>query len=113
MKDGTDMPMNISGIHLPIDGPPTGGLSSAKRVVKRTLSSRWVTPAWAALGRGRVTFLTLHRFAEPEYGLYGHERALVRDALRRLRKEGYSLLAADDAVRRLRDGRDIPRRSVV
>jgi peptidoglycan/xylan/chitin deacetylase (PgdA/CDA1 family) len=105
--------MNVSGVHLPIDGPPRGALSSAKRRVRRALASRLLTPVWSTLIRDRVAFLTLHRFAEPEHGLFGHDLGLVRQALERLRREGYALLSVDDAMRRLLGNEGFPPRSVV
>lgn len=105
--------MNVSGVHYPIDGPRRGPLSAAKRTVRRTLTARWLTPAWDALAAGRVAFLTLHRFAEPERGFFGHDLATMRRGLERLRRERCALMDAGEAVRRLAAGEEFPQRTVV
>ena len=105
------MAMNVSGIYTPLDAP-RGAVGAARRTVARTiartLSARWLAPAWAPLARERVAFITLHRFAEPEHGLFGHERELFRRGLERLRKDRYALLAVDEAVRLLAEGARFP-----
>ena len=105
--------LNVSGIPGPIDGDPRGPVTTAKRAIARTLSSRWVAPAWAAIARDRVAFLTLHRFAEPENRVYGHDPAELRVALERLRRERYDLIGVEEAVHRLAEGTGFRRRSVV
>ena len=57
--------------------------------------------------------MMLHRFAEPEHGLFGHDPDLFRRALERLRRDGYAMLTVTEAVHRLTEGRGFPRRSVV
>jgi peptidoglycan/xylan/chitin deacetylase (PgdA/CDA1 family) len=108
--------MNVSGLYTPLDAP-TGALRTARRTLVRTaahtLGSRWFRPAWAPLERARAAFVTLHRFAEPELGFFGHDRELFRRGLERLRKDGYALLGVDDAMRRLADGSGFPKRAVV
>ena len=110
--------MNVSGYFHPIDQPRRGGRLSrvekaVKRVAKRTLTSRWMAHAWAPLIRDRVAFIMLHRFAEPEYQLFGHDRELFRRTLARLRRDGYAMLTVEDAVRRLVEGHGFPQRSLV
>jgi peptidoglycan/xylan/chitin deacetylase (PgdA/CDA1 family) len=108
--------MNASGVHHPID-PPRGLVADANRAVKRfakrTLTSRWVSAAWAPFIRDCVTFVMLHRFAEPDYGLLGHERRAFKRVLEQLRRHRYAMLSVDEAVRRLMEGVDLPARSVV
>jgi len=109
--------MNVSGIHHPIDRPPGSPLNTFKRTVKeavkQTVTSRWMSSAWTPLIRDRPPFVMLHRFAEPDNGLFGHDRALFRRALERLRRDGYAMLTVTDAVHRLTEGLGFPRRSVV
>ena len=113
---GVPMAMNVSGIYTPLDAP-RGAVGAARRTVARTvartLSARWLAPAWAPLARERVAFVTLHRFAEPEHGLFGHDRELFRRGLERLRKDRYALLAVDEAVRLLAEGARFPERAIV
>lgn len=109
--------MNVSGIHHPIHQPHRTPLNTLKRsvkdAVKQTVTSRWMSSAWKPLIRDRATFVMLHRFAEPEYGLFGHEPELFRRALERLRRDGYAMLTVTEAVHRLSEGRGFPKRSVV
>ncbi len=109
--------MNVSGIHHPIDRPRHSPLNTFKRTVKeavkQTVISRWMSSAWTPLIRDRAPFVMLHRFAEPEHGLFGHDRTLFRRALERLRRDGYAMLTVTEAVHRLTEGRGFPRRSVV
>ena len=105
--------MNVSGLYDPIDGPRGGSLHAAKRTVARTLSANWLAPAWAPLARERVAFITLHRFAEPDLGLFGHDRELFRRGLERLRHDGYALMSVAEAARRLTEGLGFAKRTVV
>lgn len=109
--------MNVSGIHHPIDMPRRTPLNTIKRsvkdAVKQTVTSRWMSSAWKPLIRDRAAFVMLHRFAEPEYGLFGHDPELFRHALERLRSDGYAMLTVTEAVHRLTEGRGFPKRSVV
>ena len=105
--------MNVSGMPHEIDGPRAGPVPAAKRLIVKTLASRWLAPAWTPLTRDRVAFVTLHRFAEPDFGLFGHDPKLFRRVLERLRREGYALLSVDEAVRRLIERQGFDRPSVV
>ncbi len=109
--------MNVSGIHHPIDRPRRSQLDTFKRTVKeavkQTVTSRWMSSAWTPLIRDSAPFVMLHRFAEPENGLFGHDRELFRRALERLRHDGYEMLTVTEAVRRLTEGEGFPRPSVV
>ena len=105
--------LNVSGIPDPLAGKPPGPVATAKRAIARTLSSRWMAPAWAAIAQDRVAFLTLHRFAEPEAGVYGHDPAILRLALERLRRERYDLIGVSEALHRLTERTGFRKRSVV
>jgi peptidoglycan/xylan/chitin deacetylase (PgdA/CDA1 family) len=108
--------MNASGVHHPIDRPHglvADASRAVRRLAKRTLTSRWVSKAWAPLIRDRVTFVMLHRFAEPDRGILGHDREDFRKVLEQLRRQRYALLSLEDAVQRLLDGKGFPTRSVV
>jgi peptidoglycan/xylan/chitin deacetylase (PgdA/CDA1 family) len=109
--------MNVSGYFHPIDQARGGRFArvekAVKRVARRTIASRWLSHAWAPLIRDRVAFIMLHRFAEPEYGSFGHDREAFRGTLERLRRDGYAMLTVEDAVQRLVERRGFPHRSVV
>jgi len=105
--------LNVSGIPDPLAENSRGAVATAKRAIARTLSSRWVAPAWGAIAQDRVAFLTLHRFAEPENGVYGHDPALLRLALERLRRERYDLIGVSEAMHRLGERTGFRKRSVV
>lgn len=68
---------------------------------------------WVPLSRERVSIFALHRFATPDVGVQGHDPALLRRTLARLRRERYSILSLEDAVRRLRERSAFPRCSLV
>lgn len=85
----------------------------SKRALQKFLSTPWLTPVWSAIVADRITIFTLHRFSVPDVGVQGHEPALIRTTLERLRRERYSLISVEEAVACLRDGAGIPRRAVV
>ena len=85
----------------------------AKRLLHGALSSPLVAPLWSPLSRDRVAIFALHRFAVPEMGVEGHDPVLLRSALERLRRERYSILSLEDAVRRLRERTGFPPSSIV
>ena len=74
-----------------------------KRTIARVLAADPIARLWSPLLRGRVTVFTLHRFAQPEYDIAGHDSSLLRATLARLRRERYDLLSLEDAIGRARD----------
>jgi peptidoglycan/xylan/chitin deacetylase (PgdA/CDA1 family) len=88
-------------------------LSGAKLALKGTLGSSWLGPIWSPLTAGRVAIFAMHRFADPELGVHGHDPAELATALERLRRERYHVMELADAVRRLQHGEPLPRRAVV
>ena len=97
--------------------PRTSGIPNVRHMSKlalqKFLSAPWFTPIWSAIGSDRITIFTLHRFAVPDLGVEGHEPALIRATLGRLRRERYSLISVEDAVNLLQNGGEIPGRAVV
>ena len=85
----------------------------SKRSLQKFLSATWITPIWAATVRDRITVFTLHRFAIPDVGVEGHQPAMLRGTLERLRRERFSLISVEDAVACLREGGPIPEKAVV
>jgi len=55
----------------------------------------------------------LHRFTAPEIGVQGHDPALLCKTLEQLRRERYTILSLEEAVRRLRERLGFPPRSLV
>ena len=72
-----------------------------------------MTPIWSAASADRITIFALHRFAVPDLGVEGHEPALMRATLDRLRRERYSLISIEEAVTCLQAGAAIPKKAVV
>jgi peptidoglycan/xylan/chitin deacetylase (PgdA/CDA1 family) len=90
-----------------------GSMTTTKRLLHEVLGSRCVTPVWVPLSRQRVSIFALHRFATPDGEVSGHDPALLRTTLERLRRERYTILSLEEAVRRLRERSGFPRCSVV
>lgn len=85
----------------------------SKRALQKFLSAPWITPIWSAIVADGITIFAMHRFAVPDLGVEGHEPALIRTTLERLRRERYSLISVEDAVGCLQDGAGIPKKAVV
>jgi peptidoglycan/xylan/chitin deacetylase (PgdA/CDA1 family) len=64
------------------------------------------------LMRGRAAIFMLHRFAQPEAGIEGHDPSQLRATLARFRREGYELVPLADLFRRLGGEGPPPWRSV-
>jgi peptidoglycan/xylan/chitin deacetylase (PgdA/CDA1 family) len=60
-------------------------------------------PALRVLGRGLVSIFTLHRFADPQLGIAGHDAAALRDRLAYLRRHRYRLIGLMDVLRILEE----------
>jgi peptidoglycan/xylan/chitin deacetylase (PgdA/CDA1 family) len=88
-------------------------MTATKRLLHDVLSSRCVSPVWVPLSRQRVSIFALHRFATADGEVAGHDPALLRSTLERLRRERYTILTLQDAVRRLRERAAFPRCSLV
>ncbi len=72
--------------------------------LSRVMSADVFAPALRTLGRGLVTIFTLHRFADPDLGVVGHDPAALRDHLAYLRRHRYRLLSLTDVIRELEEG---------
>jgi peptidoglycan/xylan/chitin deacetylase (PgdA/CDA1 family) len=88
-------------------------MPTMKRLLQKTLSSQYITPLWAPLSRNRIPIFMLHRFAVPEMGVQGHDPVMLRETLEQLRREHYTILSLEEAVRRLQERLDFPDRSLV
>lgn len=82
----------------------TGSL--ARRLLLRLMGAESVAPALRRFGRGLVSILMLHRFADPRLGVVGHDPVALRDHLAYLRRHRYRLLSLTDVLRLLEDGND-------
>jgi peptidoglycan/xylan/chitin deacetylase (PgdA/CDA1 family) len=87
-------------------------MTTTKRLLHDVLSSRCVSPMWVPLSRERVSIFTLHRFTTPDGEVRGHDPSLLRRTLERLRRERYTILSLEEAVRRLRERSGFPRCSL-
>lgn len=70
--------------------------------------ARLLTP----LLRERATIFMFHRFLDPERGVVGHDPAVLRAALERLRKGRHSLVSLPDLFRAMAEGTPLPPRAV-
>ncbi len=84
-------------------GRPTGPVNRSPNLLFRLVAADAVAPALRALGRGLVSIFTLHRFANPEQGVVGHDPAALRDQLAYLRRHRYRLLGLTDVLRLIED----------
>ena len=82
-------------------------LSRSRRLLLRLTGADRLAPALKAVGRGLLSILMLHRFTQPEVGVFGTDPATLRDQLAYLRRHRYRLLSLTDMVSLLegRDGR--------
>jgi peptidoglycan/xylan/chitin deacetylase (PgdA/CDA1 family) len=74
----------------------------------RLIGADALAPGLRALGRGRVSIFTLHRFADPDVGAAGHDPAMLREQLRYLRRHRYRLLSMSEVLEFLADGAERP-----
>src|SRR5437763_4645722 len=79
-------------------------LSLSRRFLLRVMGAEIVAPALRTFGRGLLSIFTLHRFADPDLGVVGHDPAVLRDHLAYLRRHRYRLLSLTDVVRQIEDG---------
>ena len=84
-----------------------------KSTVRAFLSSKWVAPVWSPLLGDRVSIFTLHRFRVPDVNPCGHDPAVLRSILERLRRERYTLLGLRELIDIFEERRPVPERSVV
>ena len=75
-----------------------------RRLLLGALTTRLVSRVWAPFMRGRGTIFMLHRFTDRDLGTTGHDPAVLRAALGRLRREGYDLIELTELFRRLGEG---------
>src|SRR6266446_1310012 len=79
-------------------------LSLPRRFLLGIMGAEIFAPALRTFGRGLVSILTLHRFADPDLGVVGHNPSVLRDHLTYLRRHRYRLLSITDVVRQIEDG---------
>src|SRR6266576_3030437 len=80
-------------------------MAFARRLYRRLLLSLMgadrLAPTLRTVGRGLVSIFTLHRFADPELGVVGHDPVALRDNLAYLRRHGYRLVSLTEVLRLL------------
>lgn len=79
-------------------------MSLSRRVLFRLVAADALAPAFRTIGRGLVSILTLHRFADPRHGVVGHDPAALRGHLAYLRRHRYRLLGLTDVLTLLEHG---------
>ncbi len=84
-----------------------------RRLLLGLMGADRLAPALRAVGRGLVSIFTLHRFADPQLGVVGHDPAALRDHLAYLRRHRYRLLSLTDVLRLLDEGDGDPRAPAV
>jgi len=80
-------------------------MSRSRRLLLRLTGADRLAPALKAVGRGLLSILMLHRFTQPEVGVFGTDPATLRDQLAYLRRHRYRLLSLTDMISFL-EGRD-------
>jgi len=86
-------------------------MSGLKEQVARWLTSRPIGTAFQWAVRHRAVVFMLHRFADPELGVGGHDPAILRAFFAQLRRERYRILALDELIDELR-GQALPRGAI-
>jgi len=79
-------------------------VSFSRRVLLQLTGAHALAPAIRSLGRGLVSIVTLHRFADPRHATAGHDPAALRDHLAYLRRHRYRLLGLTDVLDLLERG---------
>lgn len=75
-----------------------------KNAARASLSSAWLTPLWSWSTRGRVCIFAFHHFAgDTPTRRPAVPVKMLDEILTRLRRDGYRLVALDDAVRSIGD----------
>jgi len=72
-----------------------------KQLALRALTHPICTASLGSFMHGRTAIFMLHRFAQPELGVEGHDPAILRSVLARFRRDRYELVALGDLFRRL------------
>ncbi len=78
-------------------------MNGLKRVLLSALAAPGSRTAFGPFRRGIGTIFMLHRFADPETGVAGHDPEELRRTLAMLRRRGYRLMELGEMFRRLRD----------
>jgi peptidoglycan/xylan/chitin deacetylase (PgdA/CDA1 family) len=86
--------------------PPRRGI---KRALLAPLRIPGVAEILSHLTATPASIFMLHRFTSLEDGLRGHDPAMVREVLSRLRRQHYNLMSLRELFRRLREGEVLTR----
>ena len=73
-------------------------MSLPRQLAMRVTGADLFAPAFRTVGHGLITIFTLHRFADPEHGVVGHDPAGLREQLAYLRRHRYRLLSLTDVI---------------
>jgi peptidoglycan/xylan/chitin deacetylase (PgdA/CDA1 family) len=88
-------------------------MNRAKKFVLRILTQPAVTACLRPLTRDRVTVFMLHRLANPDLGVRGHDPALLRRNLATLRRRKHNIISLQQLVQTIVDGGPPLTRTVV
>src|SRR2546425_159452 len=78
-------------------------LGVSRHVLFRLAGADVLAPALRAIGAGLLSIITLHRFADPDLQVPGHDPASLRNHLAYLRRHRYRMLSLSDVLELLND----------
>lgn len=84
-----------------------------RRAVRATLTSSALSPIWRPFSTGTLTIFMLHRFADEQTGVRGHDPQLLDRMLATLRQRRFNLISLLDWIEASRAGRSVPPRSII
>lgn len=85
----------------------------AKAAAHRILTSSPLLPLWASGRREAASILMLHRFANPDLGIPGHDPRVLAENLEYLRRHRFHICSLHELVERLRERRSPKPNTVV
>lgn len=92
---------------------PERAANPARQAMRAALTSRAMSALWRPFTSGVVTILMLHRFADEDRGIRGHDPVLLDRMLATLRRHRFHLTSLDQWIEASRGGRPLPARSVI
>ena len=82
-------------------------MSNLKRIVRTLLTADRVASGFEPLTRGVAAVFMMHRFADPDAGVPGHDPEQLRSFLEHLKRKRYQFVSVDDLCKRLRAGKPL------
>jgi protein-tyrosine-phosphatase/peptidoglycan/xylan/chitin deacetylase (PgdA/CDA1 family) len=84
-----------------------------KEYAHRALTSPLAMPLWSSARREAASILMLHRFADPDRGISGHDPAVLAANLAFLRRHRFHICSLHDVVKRLLAGEPLVPNTIV